>query len=488
MSYPVPPPSGPPPSMGPGARPVERGQADPGTIIREVQEIRSHYNVHVDSNNVTVGYQLQGVPRTYKLAFDAIPLGGISKSLLYGGAGRTRVSGTFLIDAIRGAENMAGRPVTQREAEAFAYHSSKRIMYSFFGTGFAFITGYTLAYQGRQKMKFPFMAPKPLERYDNFPNRFLPVLKGNYSRIMWHITRGNIYAGIGLLLANPLFSSMGDSAMMVGLYRDERTKDVVKSMKGTFDRINSNRVRPGQEKPLPQGKPEGQQEGPDPQGYYNDSPVPNDYSGGREYGGDNAYTDGTTDTGMLDDSTMRQRESRQSSPTSFGSNARRQQQSIPVQQPDDLDRSSSSDFLFNDDASPKAGNGPNMSPPQSHRATGSVWERLRHGGPAPTRDEPQDRRSVTPPSPSPQQQASPTGWPGRKDNESKADSFSFSNSDEDRVLAKQQAQKEFDEMLDRERKDSGSEEYDRGMRATEVGAESPNAVSGGSAWGRRRGL
>jgi len=54
--------------------------------------------------------------------------------------------------------------------------------------------------------------------------------------------------------------------------------------------------------------------------------------------------------------------------------------------------------------------------------------------------------------------------------ETTADSFSFSSSERDKQLAKEQAQKEFDKMLEEERKgvDGG-------------------AAGFGGAWGRRRG-
>jgi hypothetical protein len=42
-------------------------------------------------------------------------------------------------------------------------------------------------------------------------------------------------------------------------------------------------------------------------------------------------------------------------------------------------------------------------------------------------------------------------------------------------------------MLERERQQSGSDEYGRGMKAVEQGEESGDAVvGGGSAWERRR--
>ena len=53
---------------------------------------------------------------------------------------------------------------------------------------------------------------------------------------------------------------------------------------------------------------------------------------------------------------------------------------------------------------------------------------------------------------------------------------------------REQAQQEFDQMLERERQQSGSDEYDRDMRAVEQGQQGGNSAGGGgSAWERRRG-
>jgi len=466
-----------PPSLGPGARPVKAGEGEaPGSILKEVSEIRSHYSVTVEPSILNIGYQLRGVPRYYRIPFESMPLGGLSKWILYGGSGRTTVSGTLVIDAIRGAENMAGRPLTQTEAEGFAFYSSKRTLYSFAGTFFGFGGGYAMAWLGKDKMKFPLMKPKPLERYDAFPNAYLPILRGQYARLMWQITRGNVYAAIGLLLAQPLFASLGDTTMMVGLYRDDRTKDVLKDMKGAFDRINSNRVRSapgGVAGPQPQTqRDDGPYVEPESREFSNsEGYLSEEYPGGQDFSSDRAYADGTTDSSMLTESTTAQRQSKQSSPAAYG------QKPIPTPKPQDSS-STGSDFFF-DDASPTAGNGLDTTTPAPYKPAGSAWARIRRGiagqgdggrGASPEstnqghgRDEPS--RSL----------------PGRGF-ESQSNGPLFSTGEEERQLARAQAQKEFDEMLERERRESGSGDYAKGTYAVETGQENIKE----SVWERRR--
>lgn len=475
--------SGPPASLGPGARPVQAGEASPGSIIKEVAEIRSHYSVSVDSSILSVGYELNGRPRTYRIPFENIPMGSISRWLLYGGPSRSRVSGTFLIDAIRGAENMAGRILNQREAEGFAFHSSKRVLYSFSGSVMAFVVGYSLAWTGRKTMKFPFMTPKPSEKYENFPNRYLPILRGQYARLMWHITRGNIYAGIGLLVAGPVFGAMGDSSMMVGLYRDDRTKDTVMKMKGNFDRINSNRARAGNPSAQPatseQQKEDtsgfGDQENQD---YFNAPADDNSTYYNNNSGQNFEETFSESGSGTLAAETQ----SRQSASTTFSNKSSEVSRSVPQSQSQTTSKSSGQGFYFDedDDASPTAGNDPDMNTPSPYQSSGSAWDRVRRGMPAPpNRQNRNDVANVPEGRPrisrsSPESQNDPY--------QSKADSFSFSSSEQERQLAKEQAQKEFDDMLDRERQESGSTDYNKSMNSVESGKEDDRS----SAWDRVR--
>jgi hypothetical protein len=483
-----------PKSIGPGAivssQPEfreEGAQASPSSMLQQVQGIRSHYSFEVRDRTLFLGYDLRGAGRGYSLPFANMPLSGMSAWLLYGGPMRARVTSTFVIDTIRGAENLAHRPLTQTEAEGYAHYASRRTLYSFASSISAVWIGSLFAIYGRKTMKFPFRKPRPLERYDNFPNRWLPVLRGNYARIAWQITRFNVYTILSLALIAPVYSSMGDSAMMVGLYRDPRTHEVTKGMAAALKNTNGRLQRHASNRPTASTKPipdAGDMQ--DDHGFYSSSEqgAANDFTYGKDYGSDTAYTDSTTDTGVLGDSQAKGRDARQQSPTAFtGTPAFRQK---PVQQPSpafrnrpgaqpdpDSDDSTDPDFIF-DDASPTARNDPAMDASSgfsksSSGNSGSAWERIRK-----SQTEKGAKGGITSPG---SRQASPgprtgqTAWKEVKDSyETTADSFSFSSSEREKQLAKEQAQKDFDKMLEEERKgvDGG-------------------AAGFGGAWGRRRG-
>lgn len=479
-----------PPSMGPGAvmssQPEfddEPRKASPASMLQQVQEIRSHYSFEVRDRTLFLGYDLNGAARRYRLPLENMPLSGASAWLLYGGPMRARVTSTFVIDTIRGAENLAHRPLTQPEAEGYAYYASRRTLYSFASSISAVWIGSIFAIYGRKTMKFPFRKPQPLERYDNFPNRWLPVLKGPYARIAWQITRFNVYTVLSLALIAPIYSSMGDTAMMVGLYKDQRTHEVTKSMAAALKNTNGRLQRHASNSPRAVQRPSQARETED----YNRFDAPSEqvardgYGDGKDYSGDTAYTDGTTDTGLLGDSQMQRREARQPSPSSFSGDPVSRQNPAhkpnpafgkkPVAPSDqDFENSSDTDFIF-DDASPAARNDSDVQAgsESSEDGSGSAWERVRRG---------QTRKSTQSKTTSPSWQSSQGSRTGRPTSswskdafDTSADSFSFSASERDRQLAKEQAQKDFDKMVDEERK----------------GAEGNAVARDGGAWSRRRG-
>lgn len=473
------------------------------SIISQVREIRSHYSIALDDahSRLNVSYDLKDRHRAFSIPFEKMPLGSSAQWLLYGGPARRLTTGTFVTDIIRGAENMAQRDLTQSEAEGHALHASRRMLYSFAAIMSSFTIGMAFAVGGRKTMKFPLRKPKPLEKYDNFPGRSLPILKGQYARAMWHITRANVYTFCAFLLLQPLYSSMGDNALTVGLYRDTRTQAVLKEMKANKDpnrifqinRIGSNvekgsRADRGQvfaQTAAQREKLEAQRgkavyEDPDPQGYYNDSSdgPANDYAGGRSYessSGDQSSTDNTTDSGMLTDRQMVQREARQSggNPSSFtGVPAYQrgvQQKSQQQQQTYDRNQDSAADDFMFDDASPSGGRGMSddiSSQPQpqvTKSGMGGAWNRVRKG-------------EQTPHAVSKPVEQKTSSRPSRA--QSSADSFSFSKNDEERQLAKEQAQRDFDRMVEAERKGVGGDGY---------GARGGGAAGGGggSVWGGR---
>jgi hypothetical protein len=500
--------------MGPGARPIGPGSSPSGSnppidsIISQVREIRSHYSITLDDAraNLNISYTLKDRHRSFTLPFSALPLSPSSQWLLYGGPARRLTTGTFVTDILRGAENMAARDLTQSEAEGHALHASRRMLYGFAAVASSFSIGAAFAVAGRKTMKFPLRKPKPLERYDNFPNRYLPILRGQYARAMWHITRANVYTFCAFLLLQPLYSSMGDNALTVGLYRDPRTNAVLKEMKANKDpnrafqlsRISSNvekvssderkqvfsqtaKQREGLERQRG-GKP---YEDPDPQGYYNDTTegVVNDYSGGRSYespsdAGDRPFADGNgtdADSGMLTDRQMAVREAKQSNAASTftgvpayqrGVQQKTQQQQAAAAY--SREQESGADGFMFDDTSPSGGRGMredlSAAQPITKSGVGGAWSRVRRGEqtPHPHSEAGSGNKS----------EEKEKMKPSRSRGASSADSFSFAGSEEERQAAKERAQREFDGMVEAERKGMG------------VGGGG-GAGGGGSAWGGR---
>jgi len=445
-----------------------------GSIFKQISEIRSHYSHEIRDSTLFIGFNLKNSQRQYALPFDKIPVPGAMRWLLFGGPARGKVTSTFVIDTIRGVENIANRQLTQQEAEGYALHASRRMVYSFSSTISAVGIGAGLSLWGRRDMKFPFRKPQPPEKYNNFPNRWLPILTGQYARIMWHITRANVYITLTFLLLSPLNSAMGDTAMMVGLYQDPRTKDLALQIKdqlfktkGKIQRHDSNRPRPGKEVPSarPPAASTRSQNGDGPYAYSDQGPT-NIYGDRDDYSGDTAYED-SIDPSPIGDSQFQRPDTQQSSPSFLGKRWPVQGNPTP---PSTKDSGSLSDSdYFSDDASPTAGNDPDMAAGGIYGENGSAWERIRKGQ-APS----QNKRGVQPPGVR-QQKQGPTARQLQQKSamaeyEPKGDSFSFSSTDEEKKLAKEQAQKEFDEMVERERKGTANDE---------------DAVGGG-AWRRRR--
>lgn len=465
-----------PAAMGPGARPLQPGEQPGGSLLQEISAVRSTYSTHVENRAVNLGYMLNDRQRMYRLPFDKIPVQGLSEKLCYGSPNSATVTGTLVIDMIRGCENITGQPVTQTEAEGLAFYGTRRMMTMYVGQTTGIAIGAFAAWRTRKAFKFPFRSAKGPEKYENFPGRALPILRGGFARLMWQITRYNVYIFLWLFVTSPFFRSVADTRMTVGLYADPRTHDLTTAIKGNFDRLRSNRAQEAANRA--KGIPSSQQPSPSNDSQAPDENSPQSFYGaqsssGDNYAGDTSYTDGNTDTGLITDAAISRRETRSASPNSWSEAQSRGSRSDQSPQ----SSSQSSDFFF-DDASPTAGNDPNMGTPQPYtqQSGPGSWDRLRRGG-SPQSGLPSARQTTT--------RSAPTR--DTPDFETKSDSFSFSNSEEERRLAKDQAQKEFDAMLEKERNDGGSADYARGMKATEAGSESGPSADSGSAWSRRRG-
>jgi hypothetical protein len=124
--------------------------------------------------------------------------------------------------------------------------------------------------------------------------------------------------------------------------------------------------------------------------------------------------------------------------------------SQPQQRSDSWDSSITDDL---DDASPVASSSKNNS--DASRYSGSAWDRVRQQSQYHPSGQP-DRKSWEKPQ-------SGGGWGSETDSNAQyqrqhsQDNYSFSSADEEKNLAKGQAQAEFDRLLERERGDPGQE-------------------------------
>ena len=450
--------------------------------IREIKEIRSHYTTDIREDLLSIGYELDGKNRHYDVEWSKVPMGGLKKWMLYGGPRRGRLASVFTIDTIRGAEAMAQRQLTQNEVEGFVFHAAKKRYYNALGNYTALATATWMTWYGYSTFKFPFRKAQPIEKYNNFPNRWMPILKGSLARFSWQSTRFTTYTVLCVALISPLARSMGDTTMMVGLNKDSRTHDALHSMKDEITKkqgleefprnanVGKDRSKSRQQSPRPPPKPEQADGSPQNTDSPSDMFSTSSTSDANTYDSysDRSYADTSTHTG---EQAVEQRQSRQQDqqpPTSRWSQYTQPQKP----KPDSLDD-------FYDDASPVAQSSRPAPPIGSPASSGSSWERIRHGYDSDSSGS-ENKIGIIPSS---ARQAMGQNRPRQgprqrqRQEESNAESFSFSKKDEDRALAKERAQEDFDRMVEQERKGKGD--------GSSTGAGGGGAA--GSFWGKRRG-
>jgi len=471
-----PPQSSLPPSLGPGARPIEAGDnVNSRTVLAQLWD-KSSYKVQVDLDYLTLKYKRDdNTPFEQQLNFNDIPLSPFKKWILYGGPQRAYSSGIWAISTIRLFEQLARRDLTSREVEGVVCRISNNRINALTATTIGCLTGSTIAWNTRENMKFPFRTAQPLEKYNKFPNRYLPILQGSIAQNAWQLTRANVWAAVCVMAIRPLFEVMGNYAMWAGLSKDDRTKDLYLLIEANKKEIREKGIsaytrRPSQTQPNnPQDDPQNQPFGQD-QGDSRDH-VPQDWD--RE-----AFSKSDSDTS----NSRRAGDFKPTGPIPPQVGGRIN----PPSSPNRNSPPANPDVFFDDDddASPTGGQG--LRP---ELQSGSAWDRIRKGETSGRSNQPAQTQGYAPNSHS-HSTETPRGWrrPGTQQDtqfENSVDSFSFSKTEADKQFAREQAQKDFDNMLDRERRQSGSDEYDRGMKAVESGQENP-ANSGMSVWEQRR--
>jgi hypothetical protein len=310
------------------------------------------------------------------------------------------------------------RPLTQEEAPVLAYYFAKAKATASYGAVLGMLGGAARCYQTADIFRFPFWRPKP-EKFD--PNVFL-AFKGQRARLAWHVARFWPYVILGQLIGTLLGSNYGMTVAAVGMQRDKRLTNFNEDMKKAIRGMRGNSPLPGGRTPAPT---QDHSSSPWPSRNTTDDDM-SPTAGNDSWSGS---ADGSTDTGAISDSQRRALERS----SEFNRNTRGVTKQPPPY----------------DDASPTGGLFPLN---EDKNSVGSAWDRI--------------RRNAASGQAQPDQRSHPnTARPTQKEQSESStlgDSFSFSSTDEERQLAKAEAQREFDDRLERERK--GGDFDDRGKR------------------------
>lgn len=350
-------------------------------------------------------------------------------------------------ESCKQASGILNRPLKQEEADALAYHLGRAIRISSYGSPVGMAIASLVAYRGISKLRFPGWTPG--ERFS--PEKFGP-LTGTRAKIMWQASRFGAYWLVGMTLGQVFFSSYALTAGSAGRLVDPRTKELSEAIRKRtqngrmIEGINEDRTagpRNGETMDMAKQRRRAQ-EAQDAwrrrreEGQAQTSARTQDDDMSPTGGAFEAdYVDmesaHVTDTGMMSDEQARRSsqrlEAQQRADYEDRSETQRPSQQAGPQKPQDKSQSSPSSW--------------NTSAPTSG---GSAWERLRHQAA----------------SGSQQQTSSRTTASNRSS--SNSDSFSFSSGDEDRQLARGEAQKDFDARLEQERQGKDFDDRNSGRR------------------------
>jgi hypothetical protein len=304
------------------------------------------------------------------------------------------------------------RPLTNDEANAFAYYTAKQISIYSYGTPAGTAAGLWRCYGTAGTFRFPFWQPN-LENFqaEIFPPK-MAVFRGHRAVVAWHAIRSLAYGSVGSFVGQILFGSYSMSVAAVGELSDKRLKTVIEAIRAKAQQQRGS---------LPNAPPQ----------------IPPQTTG-------NVPQDDASPTGGMFGS-----EDTNYVPASMGETPQPETRKRPwpvvkpIPAPSGYQEPSDKPFSMFDDVSPTSGQDEaedtTPTPPQ-----GSAWERLRRG------EKPVQRNG-----PASQQRPSQDTW-SRQQNERQGstagDSFAFSKTEEERNYAKEEAQKEFDARVERERR------------------------------------
>lgn len=264
------------------------------------------------------------------------------------------------------------------------------------------LAGY-MTYRGRNTWQFPFYRPKlggrfnPGEASSLFSNK---KIRGLYPNLIWHTMRFLSYAVVTSFMVEPIFKAVNHIWTQQDMMKDSRLEQ--------FTKDASRRVEQVLSKGPPQASPRHESSEDDNQ---------SDYTFNRQQ--------------------IEQQSSSSSSDNSASTNpwynpvetTRTREHTQPQTQTQE-----NWDVLDDDDASPVAS--PSRATSRSTVSGGSTWERLRQ------QSQPNTQQS---------EYGSSSGWSGSSNSQTQQSQGGWGESDQAKEATKDQAQAEFDRLVERER-------------------------------------
>ena len=357
--------------------------------------------------------------------------------------------------------NATGRAPTKAETEAMAMITAKEVRTMSYATPMGVAAGVWRARNTQDTWRFPFY---------KMPEGFNPeivkvpgvgiLFTGPSAKYFWRMARGTAYCSVALFLTTWLVLPYASTVAAVSTTTDPRLKDFREALRQRIQENQWNNKRTAGSSPSDRPtRSDGQWS----------SEVGNPWENRPRTGEEFTGQDDASPTGGQLSDTYKSKDYHQSgfwdtSAGDQGSQGRLQSRPAMSEKKassnqgqntnEAINPSSSQYFDTFDDASPTASYPPAS---RSSSTSGSAWDRIRQSSQNPTT--------------SPAKSESTKGGKSYRnapsdDNVNSQEGSSFSSADEDRQLARSEAQKDFDEILERERQgsDFGSSGGYRGGR------------------------
>ncbi|MCJ1309879.1 hypothetical protein MMC25_003540 [Agyrium rufum] len=403
-----------------------------------------------EDNSPPTSYNDDGTPST-DLPHYSFNASEYPRPIPFFGGGYNMESPLFLrlfSSRIRDFQKLMHRPPTQTEAQAEAYYISRSLAIVSYARPIGYAFGSYRAYSTRGTYKFPFVTPDP-KTFDPDHFRILgrTLLEGARARYLWHFLRFTAHAVGWNLVLTPIFMSYAATTMMVAEMRDNRLKEyTTKRSEVAAQKIKEERAkRELDRKALPDTSGQGSKTAGELWREHRTQIEPREASSGGA-GGDYANDaspsamsfDDYKIRGIEDDAPVSDRpfDDQQTAQTEYKSERSRPPRGregyYSSSQPEtsSLTDGFSDDFLSSSDSPASS----SSSAQSGGSGGGSSWDRI--------------RQQATKQSPSGNSGSSrgPQAVQGR------GDGYSISASDEERSFAKDDAQRDFDARIERERR------------------------------------